>query len=973
MNKEELQAQIRFALEQLSAKNEQMRFERMCMHLARLRIAINIIPATGPVQAGGDQGRDFETFHSYLRDSPLADNLLLGRISDGCLAFACSTEIDPARSGKILRDVKLILASGVAVKRVYFFSSQDIPVGLRHKVQEKVRSKFRIEVEIWDGQAISLHLTNPDAFWIAVNFLNIPAEAYPSQDLTAPWYSELKEKYTNNNASLTYEEFTDIKMASRFIYKDAERKVDLPFWMGRFDKFASNEKSPRELRRAAIYEMFVARMVGMHDVTGAKDYLRYYFADINQLTVSEFKDAGVLLSFGLGASRLFGLQIGRDELLVWATAFRIMLEDKLKGVVDPSIRCSILEALANLELTIVQDGGDFNAAIAAYVRGLGRLIPILSKAVFFPVAHLASDITNFVDKFLGMGLPVDKLDTVAEKVDTVLAQQSGRAAKAGALRNRAIVHYKHGHYIQALEILQRINRGWFTEESMKEYILSMLVIADCYSKLSLPYASKSYALSVAYLIDKRNLREYMTYLARSLATAAQADYGTGSWMHYFELATTSLVTHHVVVKDFNPYEKEKEVIYYPTFILYFSHRYNLGIHDLLERQMKTWGYVKAEVLEFSATLKSDLDAMSDEKIEDVLTQFSSAPFNDIGVQREISFSASGLSFRIRCMNSYDNNCLLEHVVAALQILLADLSAWDLLLVPTEVELHVEYRAGERTTIHEPTASAGRVWRLTGAFQEASKSNTAGEFTMELIAALGVMVRFFSVLKDLEFHKIMKHVIQRGDIVGKVFTGVHYHDMYRSFYTRSTFESQTRHALMNTMPLRSSVSDNEALPWRSGLASQYDEAESLRNIEGRLSMKKVTRITLPILLASTEFGASMQALRDEGWLDWHIYLALVNTVMNYKLNRMDLNRDPNQMMQDGEKYYRMEESEWYIEIPIEAVSKENLQRFLEFMMPTTLLTNYGLENHATYSEWRGLLELLKHRFRLFEDGKGLTFT
>lgn len=974
MDKEQLQGQIRFALEQLSAKNEQMRFERMCMHLARLRIAINVVPATGPVQAGGDQGRDFETFHSYLRDSPLAEHLLVGRISDGCLAFACSTEQDPVRSGKILRDVKTILASGVAVTRIYFFSSRDIPVGDRHKVQEKARKQLKVEVEVWDGQAISLHLTDPDAFWIAVSFLNIPAEAFPSQDLNAPWYSELKEKYAHEQTSLTYEEFADLKMASRFIYKDEERKVDLPFWMARLAEFAGNEEISFDLRRAAIYEMFVARMVGMHDVTGTEDYLRYYFADFGGLSVSEFKDAGVLLSFSLGAAQLFGLQIGRDELLAWADAFKKMLEEELRTVKDPSVRCSILEALANYELTIIPIDGDFNTAIAAYINGLEKLLPILPKAVFFPVAYLAYDVTNFVDKFLGMGLPVDRLDAVAEKVDSVLAQQSGRVAKASALRNRALVHYKHGRHIQALEILQRISRDWFTEDSMKEFILSMLVIADCYSKLHLHHASKSYALSIAFLIHKRNLREHMTYLARSLATAARADYNTGSWMHYFELATVSLVTHHLIVKDFNPYEEEKEVIYSPMLILYFARRYNLGIHDLLERQMENWGYVKADVLEFSAKLKSNLDALSVSEIERMLGQLDGSPFNDVGAQRELAFSASGLSFRVRCVNGYDNNCLLEHVVAALQILLADLSAFDLLLIPSEIELYVEYRAGEKTTIHEPTISAPRAWKVSGEFQEVPKRSTVGDATMELVAALCAMLRSYSVLKDEEFHKIIRRVIQKGDIVGKVFPGVHYHDMYRSFYARTVFESQTRHALMNTMPKQScAVAINETLPWRSGIASQYNAEEALKNIEGRLSMKKVTRLTLPILLASAEFKSNVQALRDEGWLDWHIYLALINTIMNYKMHRMDLNKDARRMMEYGDKYYKMEEEEWYIEIPLEAVSKDNLKRFLELMMPTTLLTNYGLENHATYSDPSGMLELLKHRFRLFEDGKDLTFT
>ena len=36
--------------------------EQLCFQLARRRIYANVIPATGPVSAGGDQGKDFETY-----------------------------------------------------------------------------------------------------------------------------------------------------------------------------------------------------------------------------------------------------------------------------------------------------------------------------------------------------------------------------------------------------------------------------------------------------------------------------------------------------------------------------------------------------------------------------------------------------------------------------------------------------------------------------------------------------------------------------------------------------------------------------------------------------------------------------------------------------------------------------------------------------------------------------------------------
>jgi len=58
----DLRAYIRYQLSQLSAQNAEHVFERLAFDLARMRIASNLLPATGPVQSGGDQGRDFESY-----------------------------------------------------------------------------------------------------------------------------------------------------------------------------------------------------------------------------------------------------------------------------------------------------------------------------------------------------------------------------------------------------------------------------------------------------------------------------------------------------------------------------------------------------------------------------------------------------------------------------------------------------------------------------------------------------------------------------------------------------------------------------------------------------------------------------------------------------------------------------------------------------------------------------------------------
>ena len=80
--------QVRFGIQCLNERNGHHEFEDACRHFARLRITLNILPATGPVGAGGDQGRDLETFRTFIHG--LGANKFAG-IGDGKrLAFACS-------------------------------------------------------------------------------------------------------------------------------------------------------------------------------------------------------------------------------------------------------------------------------------------------------------------------------------------------------------------------------------------------------------------------------------------------------------------------------------------------------------------------------------------------------------------------------------------------------------------------------------------------------------------------------------------------------------------------------------------------------------------------------------------------------------------------------------------------------------------------------------------------------------------
>lgn len=149
----EYRQRVRYALAQLTAANGQFIFEELCFALARVTVTSNIQRATGPVGAGGDQGRDFETFQSRLGHVGSV-GAAAGVEPDDRISFVCTLQ----RSGveqKILSDVERCLEGAAPPTRVYAYCEQDVPIGRRHRLLDQVASDFGISLEVLDGNAIA--------------------------------------------------------------------------------------------------------------------------------------------------------------------------------------------------------------------------------------------------------------------------------------------------------------------------------------------------------------------------------------------------------------------------------------------------------------------------------------------------------------------------------------------------------------------------------------------------------------------------------------------------------------------------------------------------------------------------------------------------------------------------------------------------------------------------------------------------
>ena len=159
----EVEAQVRFALSQLPVQNAHHEFEHICRHLTQQFICTNVLPATGPVSAGGDQGRDFETFRTYLREELGPHGAFLGLVSEGTIAFICTTQKDGLLA-KLREDIKKVCTSGHPVHEIRSFTLESVPVGIRHRLENETQESYGVHLEFHDAESIANLLARPEGF-----------------------------------------------------------------------------------------------------------------------------------------------------------------------------------------------------------------------------------------------------------------------------------------------------------------------------------------------------------------------------------------------------------------------------------------------------------------------------------------------------------------------------------------------------------------------------------------------------------------------------------------------------------------------------------------------------------------------------------------------------------------------------------------------------------------------------------------
>lgn len=871
VNPVQLAAQLRFHLSELGSRNAHHEFEHLTRHLARNRIYSNILPATGPVSTGGDGGRDFETFRTGIA-VPMAGSQFAARSSrDRAVAFACSLEKRIER--KILGDVEKILANG-QVDEIIYFCEANLAIAKRRGLVAAAKSRGT-ELQIFDGNTIAEWLAEPDLFWIAEEFLHIPAEISPEVRSDDDGYAQHKADWKARQVlPISRADFVAIKAGLRHAAFVNIARPDLSFWIERMAGFLV-PMAPRDLVRSASYEIAVAHLRGRGDMTSQAYLVADYFIDVEaHADIGDLTSAATLLTYAFGAYWTGQFRVNESDLHDFRRKLAAALQSALEETIGPGRRAGLLHARGLLEQTPAGPGlaPDFSAAIAIW----NAMLDSAERALLYPIEGFADLLVEIV-KLRGDDA---ELLALAARTDDLLGKRMGGVVAGEKAIDRALSLLDRDEPAAAIRELHHAKSKWFSGERLAGAVRILLLLSEQYLQHGLAYAAKYHAMTAAFLARYERADDVRRMQPDALLDLLDAEDTAGNSFGFLRLLPVFIQAH--IFHDDRPLNTEQHPRLHSNLgqlasLLGFLKRGSPTTRQALDELLGEWPPLLTDPI-LRAANKPD-GFWNRGTWPEAWACFEEAlldrPFGDLGLQRRVQWEGLGIRWTCVFANDYRTTPSAEQIIAELQLVVLALAERDLGIVPVDIAVVIEVSdAAERLTIEEPN-------KVQAAFRVTLPSRDRGpEESVDTILVFGAVLRASSVLDD---EALMRQF--DGSVLEPIFVGRPYAELFREFFPQDLFAESFRLTVAALDPERPFVSRaGRRVQWFDGPGPAFEAERAFGDAQNRYDkVLRSLRYTVSQIAHDSGVRPRLVEMHQRGMKDWEILSILSNIAMGVRLD------------------------------------------------------------------------------------------
>ncbi|HEY0929641.1 MAG TPA: hypothetical protein VGE27_06950 [Gemmatimonas sp.] len=884
--------------------------------------------------------------------------------------FTCSTRQTHVRQ-KILDDVAAVMGGQERPQVVYHFTTADVAVAVRHELQAQCRATYGASLEIFDLQALGDMLADRDLFPVASQYLHLPASLLPAIPAEDPsWYATTRMRWTSRDGSTAnIADFDDLRTAIRYAGHTEGASGDVAMWAQRLREYAARTASPR-VARIATYERTYATWYARETLRGLEGDLRAYFEDCTAFgSAGELEDASTLLTLLAGSVTRCMVDLSPAEVGTWQRAMSAVVADRLALESGFSERAQLL-ATAGF------------GALLPDVDGEHRMLDLDQALIFWSelVAQVHRAPLFALDAFADrMGKMAPMLDThpgyddFVQQLDQATAVRSGQRAVAKQATSRAFAFARADRPLRAIHELHQAKVDWFTSETLRSSLAAMVLLCDWYRQLGMTFAAKRYGLAAAYLAATATEAEAQAYAPKAMSRVTLADFQQGAWVAALGDADATVGYHAAFAPRDSRGDTETDIDLLGYVVGHITACVEAFLPDAVPAVAAVttaWGqseWLATEVELARDIFGADLDAFWAE----MSGRLFDAAFSDAGVEGEVVWDALGLRFTARYANDARTVPLAEEFLAALQIVLSDLEEQELLLVPTRVMLAMDVHWSET---EPPTVSltplpsnASRSWALTLRVPERMPHAAMREWESLLLGGVLQILRETTLLPAARFDALLERLMRRN-MPGKVSVALPYHVLYTEMLGTHRFYPGLRMADMRALRRRPLPRPMiRELAWSESLGPGYDAAAAAERIKRRYTRGlPPCRQTLARLRLEPDFVAAVEALRSEGWKDWHILVGVSAIILNTR-NAAALQNASDPQAAAALLSPAMDEVEPADAppLPVSLFSTSRLRTQMQLNMLNEV-RGCGLELHQRTPDLEGLQRFFAVRYRYLSD-------
>ena len=977
-NDDELAKYVQFRLSALAEENAHHRFEELCFRVAKATVATNLIPPTGPVAAGGDQGRDFESYRVAGDGGAVTTRFASCVKGEDTLVFCCTTlRGEPADlAAKVRGDLDTACAREPRPTVAYYYlASRTLPPATRHSLQDWAKRTHSLHLELQDQRTIAEILSERPNRWLAQHYLQVPSEMLRTSEPepTAPaWYREARDRFADPaiRRIVTQGELALLVRCVRHAWGPLKSKADDGLWL---DILSGMWGAPggfeTEAGVRAFYEMFVFLLRG-RERCGMEEHVSAYVdavLSLDDLALSH--DIFCFASYLVGGVQHGVVKMPLSKAIEQFNRLRGWVDRHIETAPGPVVRSDLLIARGAMVAPSFARADD--EITATFVENVAtetlswwtRALDVGEGLNSFPILYLREMVTNIVPVLCES----PQYDEFVARLDKASDGRLAGAALAASTRDRAMALFKAGKHVDALGPMLAARRLWHNGDHIRGSLLASTMAAECLHRAGLLWAAKRTLYDTISVCNRVGAKDHADIVVQALFLLGEIEYVMGDWATAALTYRFALALHVQFTADAWNFAEHRD-LQAASF-----HLVNMVVGgEMVAPGFRKWalevaaGWDLGDLLaKFEETVRGNWQAQGllDGPTPDDFP-LTEPPLADTQPIRSARWSALGCRWLFRWRNDYATEAAAMEVVTTVQLMQVALGRRYKHLIPCDVRVSVQAWESGKSAVEEVAGEPGVTIIARVPAWEDPRDPTRDRRAVAMYVATRVLG---AASVDDDVDEVLAKV--SGELVrNAIFVGASPSEGREQVFPERAWEKTLSAPRPAGRTMNVPARTCPELPWPDGASPRYgvEEAAEKNLLRHEFGFKSAAPV-LRAYSSNERFRGLVDDLRREGWLDWQIASALAPAATSSVTNAR---RQADRRAPDGGRAARAEMEAIRLgkyEAPPWSVEFERAVRGSLLASLFAALQAWGLGIRHPTPDVDAVRRFLQVRFHHFEDG------